>query len=231
MHKYEEVSITGVIIWLGITIALLLRLNCNISLDNSYKGGIVEVGNTQNSLIGSINRDNIQIKNTKNKSNNHLGYIYIGDSRFVGMEYTCKMSNNKKTFVIAKVGEGYKWFSSKALKDVENIKRENKSITKWEIIIGLGVNDLYNIDKYMDTYKEMLKKDKLVLVAINPIQYHKTITNKDIEKFNSEIKQIKGVRYIDTYNYLIKNGYNTTDGLHYDSRTYEKIYNKIKNSI
>ena len=39
------------------------------------------------------------------------------------------------------------------------------------------------------------------------------------------------VTIIDTNSYLLKDGFNATDGLHYDDETYKKIYEYIKENI
>lgn len=173
----------------------------------------------------------IKYASSKTKKKTITGYIYIGDSRFVGMNDVCGIEDSKKTFVIAEIGKGYKWFESTALPKMKEIKKNNKSINNWKIVIGLGVNDLYNVNRYIKKYKSMAKKNNIIIVSVNPIEYHKSLSNADITKFNSKIKEIKGIKYIDTYNYLISNGYKTTDGLHYDNNTYKKIYKKVKLSI
>lgn len=173
----------------------------------------------------------IKYASSKTKKKTITGCIYIGDSRFVGMNDVCGIEDSKKTFVIAEIGKGYKWFESNALPKMKEIKKNNKSINNWKIVIGLGVNDLYNVNRYIKKYKSMAKKNNIIIVSVNPIEYHKSLSNADITKFNSKIKEIKGIKYIDTYNYLISNGYKTTDGLHYDNNTYKKVYKKVKLSI
>ena len=39
-----------------------------------------------------------------------MAYVYIGDSRTVGLNNVCKMSLQDDTFVIAAVGKGYNWW-------------------------------------------------------------------------------------------------------------------------
>ena len=159
------------------------------------------------------------------------GYIYIGDSRFVGMNNVCKVSKEKNTFVVAKVGQGYKWFTDTALGEVNKIKSSNKNINNWVLVIGLGVNDLGNCDKYVKKYKSLSKTNNIVLVSVNPIEKHKYITNKDISDFNTKLKSIDKIKYIDTYSYLVSNSYSTTDGLHYTNSTYNSIFKYIKKNL
>ena len=159
------------------------------------------------------------------------GYIYIGDSRTVGMNNVCKMSKEKNTFVVAEVGQGYKWFNNTAMKQVNKIKKEHKDIKQWVLIINLGINDLGNCDKYVKSYEKLKDNYDLKLVSVNPIEKHKYITNKDVSNFNKKLKSIDDIIYIDTYTYLTKNGYSTRDGLHYDNKTYKSIYSYIRKEI
>ena len=73
---------------------------------------------------------------------------------------------------------------------------------------------------------------QMYFLSVNPVDETKeqafgyTVTNEDIEKFNKQMKEIFGDKYIDSNNYLKEDGFNTIDGLHYDSKTYTKIYQK-----
>ena len=67
----------------------------------------------------------------------------------------------------------------------------------------------------------------LYIVSVNPVEYHKYITNDMISSFNKEISMIPNTHYIDTYSCLMNGGFSTVDGLHYTKDTYKKIYNLI----
>jgi len=90
--------------------------------------------------------------------------------------------------------------------------------------------------------------------SVNPVQLHKKVTvysynsskaltktgrsNIKIETFNNSLKSliesanINNLKYIDTNNYFVeskdklKNGYNTSDGTHYNAKTIQLVYNK-----
>lgn len=148
--------------------------------------------------------------------------IFIGDSRFLGME----KSNTKKYDFFCEIGKGYNWYTD----NFSNIEPFIKDDTI--IIFGLGVNDLYNIKNYQKLAQSPYFS-KMYFLSVNPVDETKeqafgyTVTNEDIEKFNEQMKEIFGDKYIDSNNYLKEDGFNTIDGLHYDSKTYTKIYDYI----
>lgn len=149
-------------------------------------------------------------------------YVFLGDSRFVGMS-NCKQSND---IFICKVGEGYNYFC----KNINNISENDI------VIIGFGVNDLGNIDKYIELANSLT--NEVYYLTINPVDEQKerengySITNQQIDEFNNKLKE-NAINYkvIDTNSYLKQNGYSTVDGLHYDNVTYTKIYEYIKKNL
>ena len=161
--------------------------------------------------------------------NNSRNKIFIGDSRTVGMNKYGIIPSNY--IVIAKVGEGYDFLIS----NMQSLYEANNS----DIIINLGVNDLDNISKYINTYRELNNTDKsnntYYIVSVNPVEDYPTITNEQIEQFNSKLKQLcdesDKFNYIDTYSSLVYKKNYTTDGLHYNKQTYSEIYSKIMASI
>lgn len=158
------------------------------------------------------------------------GYIYLGDSRFVGMDSSCGISEKNNTFVVAKTSMGYNWLRETAEDEIKNIMSENPDITKWVIISGLGVNDLGNAKNYISEYERLLSSDwancDFYFLTVNPVEYHSYITNEDIESFNTSVEDA-GFKTIDSYSVLNQIGYSTLDGVHYDNTTYEKISNII----
>lgn len=168
-----------------------------------------------------------KIKQIKQKERKEVKKIFIGDSRFVGMEAYTSTGDNEE--YIAKISQGYNYLSKEAM-----ILAESKITDKYDykIIIGLGVNDLGNIDKYIDFYNNLDIKAEIYIVSVNPIDYHKTISNDNISEFNNRVKnEVSGIKFIDTYSFLMKTGYGTDDGLHYNTSTYKKIKDYIDKEI
>ncbi|MBO6147745.1 MAG: hypothetical protein J6O55_00205 [Lachnospiraceae bacterium] len=164
-----------------------------------------------------------EVENLKLDTN--LGYIFVGDSRFVEMNRVLKISDQENCFMVAKIGEGYKWFSTDAIKQINRI-RATQLFPAWKLIICLGINDLGNLSNYLKKYGEMWGDYDITLVSVNPVRQYGSITNSQIEDFNHQLK-LMGLPYIDTYQILMSTGFETTDGLHYQTDTTRKIYNGI----
>lgn len=151
--------------------------------------------------------------------------LFTGDSRFVGMK---DLSDGEIFF--AESGKGFPYFCS--LQD--SIKNENIDI----IVVGFGVNDLYNVKKYVEYLNNNPFSADVYFLTVNPVdeytekKYGYTITNKDIDEFNSYIKE-SAVYYkvLDTNSYLNSIGFETKDGLHYTDETYQNIYEYIIKEI
>ncbi len=154
-----------------------------------------------------------------------VGYIFVGDSRFVNMNDVCEISKKDNLFMVAKVGQGYNWFNDTALGQIKTIVSSGL-FKKWKLVICLGINDLGNLDKYLKKYEALRENYDITLVSVNPVNNYGTISNKEIEKFNSSLRGLS-LPYIDTYGLLTTTGYTTTDGLHYNSDTTRKIYDGI----
>ncbi len=139
---------------------------------------------------------------------------WLGDSRFVGLSGVAKEN------FVAEISKGYNW----------GIEQE---ITTKTIIFGLGVNDLYNSGKYKSWLKKLVKDHTVYFVSVNPVNEKKckTVKNKTIKAFNKKMKKVDGINYIDTYTYLQNNGFNSSDGLHYDNKTNKKIYKYILGKV
>jgi len=146
--------------------------------------------------------------------------VYVGDSRFVGMQTYTGAPN-----VIAKVGEGYSWLASDALYSIVRIENSHT------IVCNLGVNDLCNVNNYIELYKSLENQGyRVIVVSVNPTDNRYSHLNDDIDVFNQQIKD-SGLEYVDTCSHLREVGFSTTDGLHYMEDTYLDIWSEINNYI
>jgi lysophospholipase L1-like esterase len=158
----------------------------------------------------------------------------VGDSRMVGL-CSYKWYKNDKGTCIAKVGEGFKWFTSTALSEVSNLSNSKKKY----LVINLGVNDLGNVDSYIKKYKELagttFKDINIFLLSVNPTKGKYDNLNSKIDTFNDGLsklaKEKDNIVYCDTVNYLRNNGFNSSDGLHYNEETSKIIYGQVKKCI
>lgn len=176
------------------------------------------------------NKNNTENDIVDRKNRYYKKYVFVGDSRFVGIS---KYSTSEKDVFIAKIGEGYSYL----IQQMSNIKYQCDQDTA--LIIGLGVNDANaNCDKYIETINEMstTMDCQIYFVSVNPVEeakalacgYH--VSAEAVDSFNEAIRSqlYDNVIYIDTNTYLQENGYETQDGLHYAEYVSENLYNYIK---
>lgn len=165
------------------------------------------------------------------------GFIFTGDSRIRRLNLTVDLKSKKDTFVVCKSGMGYNWFVSQGLPQINNIIKSKKSIDKWVIVSGWGVNDLWNRNTYINRYKSLLKNEwkgvDLYLMSVNPVDGAMLSKYGGISSFNSGIRYYvdnssAGIKYIDTSRVMKSKGFGTVDGLHYTESTNRLIYNTVR---
>ena len=166
------------------------------------------------------------------KENDHViptydRLIFVGDSRTVQLEMAVSY-NRSKTVFIGESGMGYQWFSDTAVYQVDGQLGPYDSA----IIINMGVNDLADVKQYAKLVNRKAAEWKLRGAAVyyssvTPVNDGQTtVTNAQISEFNETLKELLSadVYWIDSYSYLMNNGYTATDGLHYDKATYKALY-------
>lgn len=224
MTKSNQYSVVNNLAQHGITItggwSLLSSGNTSNLGENSSGGTTSSGGNSGGSSDITLDANGI--------SERVDNVIYVGDSRFVGMESYTKKGGD---FLVAKVSMGYSWFTSDAMSSIQSIKASNPNVKDWTIVSNLGVNDLYNIDNYISKYQEMQNSgDNIIVVSVNPTDKSHDSLNTEIDDFNNKLKS-SGLTYIDTNSVLKSDGFETSDGLHYKKDTYIKIWNEINKGL
>lgn len=159
-------------------------------------------------------------------------FIWVGDSRTVGMQAAVSEGSNEW---IGQVSAGYDWFVSDAINQVNSMLEEDDTI-----VFNFGVNDLGNVDKYIAKLNELANGDwskakQIIVMSVNPVDEAKasangySVTNAQIEEFNQKMRAgLEGsIKFVDTYS-QIKDQLGTTDGIHYDNDTYKKLYDMIR---
>ena len=162
-------------------------------------------------------------------------YIFVGDSRMVGMKNSVSSS---KVEYIAEVNSGYNYLQATAGPKLKTLLAKYPDA---KVVLAHGVNDLGNINSYISYYKQLINnypKAKFYILSVNPVDYakglnygYRWVTNDAIKSFNNSLKANFSSRYIDTYTYLQNNGFGTSDGIHYVASTYQKLYTYIMNKI
>lgn len=232
-------------IFASLSIAALLALSAILTLymmddtnplkkylpfyENILNGG----NNALKSTDGQLGDDNYSDQEKNNAAaNNDTSFILVGDSRTVAMKEAMSSSADS-TVYIAKEGEGYKWFQETGLAELKSALAESPSKT---VVFNLGVNDVENISLYLTLYKELVQTypdAAFYFMSVNPVNEEKTkgITNAQIQNFNGSLQEIFSTRYLDCYNYLIQNGFDTVDGLHYTQDTSKAIHQFLTDQI
>lgn len=155
--------------------------------------------------------------------------IFIGDSRTGEMS---EVSSESDELWLYQDSAGYDYLINSAFPNADPYVGQGTAV-----VIALGINDLYNANNYVAALdqKTALWKDmgvRVYFVAVGPIDYDLNTDNQEIMDFNTAIYNgITDGYFIDAYNYLVRNGYATVDGVHYDTVTTESMYQYIRSCI
>ena len=186
--------------------------------------GITPVKGKMKGSSSTMSKLRSRLKLMAGKANETI--LYSGDSRTEGMKLALGESSTLK--FVCKPGTGYKWLKDTAVGKIKSIVKENPNTI---VIFAFGVNDLPNIDYYTKLYKKFANETKANIwyMSVNPVDSsvqgpYDSADNTKIEAFNAKLKSFAGSRYIDTYNYLLTDGFTAPDSLHYDNDTYKKIH-------
>ena len=207
----------------------------------------------------------IQVNNLAAQLSEYSGIIFVGDSRTYFMQKTLLQEYGKdavaKVSFVCKTGEGLSWFETAGEREMrsEIARLQSDSDKPVAVIFNLGVNDLSSHNSgngvdykgeanaylaRMNTLAEELESDcRLFYMSVNPVNTAMKPTRKEaqLRYFNDRLQSRlnKRFQWIDTYKYLMKNGYSTynefkgniDDGVHYSTCTYKRIYKYCMNAI
>lgn len=188
--------------------------------------GNLDLTNNTSTIIGHGGARTCTVKELESN------LVYVGDLRVIGMQGSL---NNQNISFIAENSVGYDWLVSTGITQIDDQITNNSNSV---IVLGLGINDLYNIDNYIAFYKEMIEKypnTQFFFLSINPIDESLSlsngynVTNEEISMFNEKIKSNFNEKYIDTNSSLETFG--TSDGINYDDNTNKNIHNSVIESI
>lgn len=157
---------------------------------------------------------------------------WIGDSRFNGMS---GMMGSNDT-LIAKDSQGYSYLVNTAIPQLKQSLTNRAGET---VVLGLGTNDVYNADKYISAYQQLMDQYpnvNFVVSAISPVYDGGTssLTNAQIEQFNSKMKSAFPNSYVDIYSPLkgrVNAGNTDSMGVHYTSADIKNtVYSMLSNA-
>lgn len=99
------------------------------------------------------------------------------------------------------------------------------------MVSGLGVNDLYQADRYIQAYRTFeAAGNKVIAMSVNPSYGKRDSLNKEINAFNEKLAN-SGLDYFDMNSHLWEVDFLTVDGLHYRKSTYLEILNELNHYI
>ncbi len=177
--------------------------------------------------------DGYYLDETGKKTVINENYIFVGDSRMVGMQQSVASSDVK---YIAKISQGYTWLNTTAGKELKRYLKAKPQVT---VVLALGVNDLGNIGNYISYYQALITEfpdTVFYVLSVNPVDDKLAaskgykIKNSDITAFNKKLKAAFSDRYINTYTFM-KTNMETSDGVHYTAATYQALYSFLMDSI
>ena len=150
--------------------------------------------------------------------------IFVGDSRTVGMGKAEAHRADSCTY-IGESGEGYRWFIEEGLDQMDTAIR---SLPDAPVVFNLGVNDCDHIDAYIEVYKEIeaaYPSTDFYYMSVNPVTKDSThVPLSDIFAFNRKMRSAFPDQYIDTCSWMIREGFEDVDGVHYSEKQYCRIH-------
>ena len=154
--------------------------------------------------------------------------VFIGDSRTVQLQRAVDYDKDFCYFS-AESSMGYDWMRSTGVPQADGWITD-----KTAVVINMGVNDLANAERYAAYVNELAvnwtqRGAKLWYMSVNPVGEHASVTNEQISEFNSTMQEEleSGIGWIDTNSLLWQQGFTAGDSLHYDEKTYQKIYDCV----
>ena len=155
--------------------------------------------------------------------------LFVGDSRTVSMG---EAVHDSCTY-IGKEGEGYQWFADDGIFTLRTLLENDPSQT---VVYNLGVNDPENVSLYVELYQNLSREftdTPFYYLSVNPLSDDAqcNTTNDMILEFNQTLKSAFPDHYLDCYDYLTEQGYDTVDGLHYTENCSILIHNYVVDQI
>ena len=177
---------------------------------------------------------------TRQLSGNFTNYLFVGDSRVVGM--SSGNTNPNCTFV-AEVGQGLNWLKTKS-----NIESQIQNVSKnatgdTAVVFWMGVNDCSFVSgqSYANYFNELQKKYPDVQICVASVgavddNLSTNVKNSDIVRFNNELEDnlVQTIKWVDVYDYTVSaNCANSGDpyGVHYTNASYEQIVQLMKEQV
>lgn len=176
----------------------------------------------------NITDDTETISNLDGEQQEAAGVIFLGDSRFRAMANIA--TGGSDLWECSSSGD-YSWMTGTAFSDVDAKVGNNT-----KVFINMGINDILNYQAYAAAINAkaqewQAKGASVYFVAVGPVSETSTILNTDIATFNTYMYNNLSIPFIDAYNYLVENGFETTDGQTYTDTTSTILYSYLNGLI
>ena len=193
--------------------------------DDDYTDGYTD------SQVDTINNDNSDdLISTDGTAENAepADIIFLGDLRFRSM---ANVATGESALWECSSSATYSWLSDTAYPDVDSRVGEGS-----QIFISMGINDLTMYQSYATSINTKAaeweeKGAKVYFVAVGPVSQNSETANADIMTFNTYMYQNLNIPFIDAYNYLVAQGFETTDGQTYTDATSKAMYDYLMGLI
>lgn len=154
--------------------------------------------------------------------------IFLGDLRFRSM---ANVATGESALWECSSSATYSWLADTAYPDVDARVGEGT-----QVFISMGINDLTMYQSYTTSINAKAaeweeKGAKVYFVAVGPVSQTSETANADIMTFNTYMYQNLNIPFIDAYNYLVEQGFETTDGQTYTDATSKTIYDYLMRLI
>ena len=164
------------------------------------------------------------------KKNIEKALLYVGDSRVLDMQN--HIESNTVKFVGSENAD-YEWLANTGRSEINSKLNDGGTPVKF-VVIGLGLYDLDNADKYVNIFNSLSSNSDVnyIFMSVTPVNEEKapsSMTNAKINSFNSTISS-KIEKYVDTTS-AVSSDFKTTDGIKYDTDTYRAIHELVLDYI
>ena len=154
--------------------------------------------------------------------------IFLGDLRFRSM---ANVATGESALWECSSSATYSWLSDTAYPDVDARVGEGT-----QVFISMGINDLTMYQPYTTSINAKAaeweeKGAKVYFVAVGPVSQTSETANADIMTFNTYMYQNLNIPFIDAYNYLVEQGFETIDGQTYTDATSKAMYDYLMGLI
>ena len=150
--------------------------------------------------------------------------LWIGDSRTEGMSWY-----EKNDQYLAEESIGIRWMEEDGQALLMYVLDKSG---EYPVVFGFGINDIAEPARFVEMYRHLIAYDgkgRIWLMSVNPVdEYQEScngyqVLNREVEAFNSVLREAFPDEYIDMYGYLMEQGYASTDGIHFTEATYCSI--------